>query len=71
MSEDSVGTVTIVFNHGGAIPEVNINGVTPFQVLLASAVLDRIADKVMTDLEAASEEQSVSPLVIANRLPLS
>jgi len=60
--------LTIAFPENPAVPQVDIQNLTPFQVLLAAALVARIADKVMTDLEHASMGPT-SPLVVAQRIP--
>jgi hypothetical protein len=49
-----------------ATPMVNIVGVSPFQIIIAIALLTRIADKAMTDLEN-SLSKPPSPIVVVRR----
>ena len=65
---DPTPSMTITFPINPAIPNVEILGLTPFQLLLAAAIVARIANSAMDQLEDTMT-QAPTGLVLATRLP--
>lgn len=52
-----------------ALPLVEIEGLTPFQLMFAATLLARVADKSMSQMEETMSRQQPTALVVAKELP--
>ena len=64
-------SMTITYPTNPAIPNVVIAGLTPFQILLAAAIVQRIANNAMDNLEESIMQTTTNLVEIHRTLPES